>query len=51
MDGCFLHASGQPVSRGLRAMILISVLGASTATAWEVLSRRSEIAADIFGIW
>lgn len=36
MDGRFLHASGQLVSRGHPSMIVISVLGASAAVAWEV---------------
>lgn len=51
MDGRFLHARGQLVSRGHQAMILISVLGAGAAVAREVSSRRSEIAAGIFGFW
>lgn len=51
MDGRFLHAGGQLVTRGHQAMILISMLGAPTAAAWEVSSRRSGTAADIFGFW
>lgn len=51
MDGRFVHASGQLVSRGHQAMILISVPGASAAVVWEVASRRSGIAADILGLW
>lgn len=51
MDSGFLHAGGQPVSRGHQTMILISVLGTPTASAWEVSSRRSGTAADIFGFW
>lgn len=51
MDGRFVHAGGQLLSRGHQAMILISVLGASAALAWEVSSGQSGIAADICGFW
>lgn len=50
MDSCFLHESGQLVSRGHQALIVISVLHALTAVAQEV-SSRSEIATDILGFW
>lgn len=51
MDGCFVHASGQLVSRGHQAIILISVPGASAALVSEVSSGRSGIAAYILGFW
>lgn len=51
MDDCFVHASGQIVSRGHQAVILISEPGASEAVVWEVSSRRSGIAADVLGLW
>lgn len=51
MDCRFVHASGQLLSRGPQAMILISVLGTSAALALEVSYGQSGIAADIFGFW
>lgn len=48
MDSCFLHESGQLVSRGHQAMIVISMLHALAAVAWEV-SSSSGIAATFLG--
>lgn len=50
MESCFLHESGQLVSRGHRVMIVIFMLHALAAVAWEV-SSTSGIAADVLGFW